>query len=284
MRVFAVKTPLIKPGDDLASLFLRSIQRLNLELEDGDVLAFSSKAVATANNNLVRLKDVSPSNAAKRLAEEHSLEPEFVELVFMEADKVYGGVARTVLTLKNGILTVNAGVDHKNAPGGYVALWPIEPHLEAEKLRRRIKMETGKNVGVLIVDSHVAPLRMGTRGIALGVAGFQPVRDCRGERDLYGRPLLITRHAIADDLASAAHLVMGELDERIPAVLIKDAPITLAEEVDRNSMKISPDECVYAKTLGLISEAIGVQSLDQRGADEGRNQSHRYPFKGVLKS
>jgi len=252
LKVFAVKTPLVKPGDDLASIILRSIQKSNLKLDNGDILAVSSKIVAVANKRLLRLKDVSPSNPAKQLAKKHSLEPEFVELVFKEADKVYGGVPRTILTLKNGILTVNAGVDHKNAPEGYVALWPSEPHVEAEKLRSRIKKETGKKVGVIIVDSYIAPLRMGTRGIALGVAGFQPIRDCRGEKDLYRKPLRVTLHSIADDLASVAHLIMGELDEKIPAVLIKEAPVTLAENVDGNLVKIPPEKCVYAKTLGLV--------------------------------
>jgi F420-0:gamma-glutamyl ligase len=97
----------------------------------------------------------------------------------------------------------------------------------------------------------VAPLRLGTRGLALAVAGFRPVRDNRGERDLFHKPLLITRHAVADDLASAAHLLMGETDERTPFVLIKDAPITLAEVSHRESMLIPFDECVYASSFKI---------------------------------
>jgi len=256
MKAFAVKTPLIKPGDNLVSILLKSIKKLNLKLDDGDVLAVSSKVIALVNNNLVRLKDVPYSELAKRLAKKCSLEPEFVELVFKESDKVYGGVKRAILTLKSGILTVNGGVDHKNAPEGYVALWPSDPNLEAEKLRRKMQAKTGKKIGVLIVDSYLAPFRMGTRGIALGVAGFQPIKDCRGQRDLYGKTLLVTLHSIADDLASVAHLLMGELDEQVPAVLIKEAPITLAENVNGDLMKIEPEKCVYAKTLGLTSKVI----------------------------
>ncbi len=106
------------------------------------------------------------------------------------------------------------------------------------------------------MDSSVAPLRLGTRGVALGAAGFKPISDRRGERDLFQKPLLITRHAVADDLASVAHLVMGQADERTPAALIRGAPVDFVGSASIDEMKISPDKCVYMKAFRVSTEGM----------------------------
>lgn len=250
MQVFAIKTSLIKPGDNIVSVLLHAIKKQSLRLENRDILAVSSKAVATAEGRIVKLTEISPSEKAQILAKKHSLEPEFAELVLQEADQVYGGVEKAVLTLKNHILTVNAGVDHKNAPKGCVVLWPLNPQKSAEGIRDKIRQHAGRMVGVIIVDSEVMPLRMGTRGFALAVAGFKPVRDVRSERDIFQKSILITRHAAADDLASTAHLLMGEAKEKVPAVLIRGAPVVFTDErVSSEEMKIAFDKCVYMSVL-----------------------------------
>ena len=130
-----------------------------------------------------------------------------------------------------------------------MTLWPKNPFKEAEEIRQEILEATGKHVGVLIVDSRVTPLRMGTTGLALTVAGFEPVRDCRNEKDLYGRAVSITRHALADDLASAAHLLMGETNEHVAAVLIKKAPVKFTESVKPSAVVIPADRCLFAKHI-----------------------------------
>ncbi len=249
MRVVALETSLIKPNDDLVAALIQAVERQGLKLNDGDILAISSKAVASADGRIVEMKEVSVSRRADKLAKKHLLEPEFAELVLREADKVYGGVEKAILTLKDNALAINAGVDHKNVPAGCAGLWPLDPQRRAESLREEIKKRVGRNVGVLLVDSSVAPLRMGTRGVALGVAGFKPMHDCRGERDLFQKPLLITRHAVADDLASTAHLVIGQAGESTPAALIRGAPVTFVESASIDEMKISPDKCVYIKAF-----------------------------------
>jgi len=147
------------------------------------------------------------------------------------------------------VLIPNAGIDHKNVPEGHVVLWPERPPETAEKIRQEILEKMGKRVGVLIVDSRVTPLRMGTVGVAIGIAGFEPIRDFRAKRDLYGNPLLITRHAVADDIASAAHLIMGEASEGVPIVLVKNAPADFNEKVDAGSMVISAGECLFMNAL-----------------------------------
>jgi len=254
MQLFGVHTKLIKTEDDLPSIILDALKRQKLKIEDGDVLAIASKAVATAQNRLKRLGSVKPSETAKKLAKRYDLKPSFIEIVLQEAEKVYGGVSKALLTLKDHILTANAGVDHKNAPHGYVVLWPKHPFKTAEKIRKKILARTSKRVGVLIVDSRVTPLRMGTTGLALAVAGFEPVRDCRAGKDLYGNAISITRHALADDLASAAHLIMGETNERTPVVLIKNAPIMLIDKVKPSSVVISAKKCLFTKHI--IQKAV----------------------------
>jgi len=249
MQLFGIRTRLIKTGEDLVGTTLEAIHRQRLTIEDGDVLIIASKAVAVVQGRVVRLDSMKPSEEAKKLAEKYDMEPSYVEVVLQEAQKLYGGVSKALLTLKNNVLIANAGVDHKNAPKGCVVLWPENPHEVAEDIRKEILKRTGKRLGVLIVDSRVTPLRMGTTGVAIGIAGLEPVKDCRGDRDLYGNPLLITRHALADDLASAAHLVMGEVDERVPAVLVKDAPVNLSEKVDPDSVVISAEECLFMNLI-----------------------------------
>jgi coenzyme F420-0:L-glutamate ligase len=257
MRLYAVETRVIKTGDDPVEVILQSLREQNLTLEDNDILAVTSKIIACAEGRVAKLSDVKPSDKAKELAQQFSLQPEFAELILREADKIYGGVEKAILTLKNGVLTANAGIDNKNAPLNHVILWPNNPQKWARKIREEIKRRIGKEVAVLIVDSGLVPLRMGTSGLALAVAGFKPVRDCRGEKDIYGKSLVITRHAVADDLASAAHLLMGEATEKTPVVLIKDAPVDFDDCVYGSADMMMPfKECIFMNNfLGNLCDS-----------------------------
>ncbi len=249
MQLFGIRTRLIKPGDNLVKVILDAVNGQGLTIEDRDILAVASKAVATVQGRMVKLSSIKPSEGAEELARKYNMEPCHVELVLKEAEEICGGVPRFLLTLKDGVLIPNAGVDHKNVPEGYVILWPERPHETAEKIRREILEKTGKRVGVLIVDSRVTPLRMGTVGVTVGIAGFEPIRDFRTKKDLYDNPLLITRHAVADDIASAAHLIMGEASERMPIVLVKNAPVDFNEKINAGSMVISARECLLMNAL-----------------------------------
>jgi coenzyme F420-0:L-glutamate ligase/coenzyme F420-1:gamma-L-glutamate ligase len=249
MQLNALRMELIQPGSDLVAIILNAINGQNLTLENYDILAIASKAVATAENRLKKLASVKPSSRAKRIAAKFSMEPRFVEVVLHEADAVYWGVPKALLTLKGDVLIPNAGVDQKNAPEGYVVLWPRNPFKAAEKIRRDMYERTGKHVGVLIVDSRVTPLRMGTTGIAIGLAGFEPVTDYRAKRDLYGRRILITTHSVADDLGSAAHLIMGESSEQTAAVLIRNAPVKITEKIDVSDVAMPREQCLFASHI-----------------------------------
>jgi coenzyme F420-0:L-glutamate ligase len=146
------------------------------------------------------------------------------------------------------MLLANAGIDHSNTPKGTVVLLPEDPMASAHRIRKEIKERTGSRIGVIIADSRTQPLRLGVVGVAVGVAGFVPIQDMRGQPDLYGRPLRITRRALADDLASAAELLMSEADERIPVVRIRNAPLEVSEKKwTSQDLAISAEECLYMK-------------------------------------
>lgn len=251
MRLYSVKTRIVNTGDNLVEVILESLKEQNLQLKDNDILALTSKIVAYAEGRVVKLSKIKSSEEAKKLAQQFSLQPEFAELILREADKIYGGVEKAVLALKNGILTANAGIDNKNAPVDSVVLWPNNAQKWAKHIREEIGIKTGKHVAVLIVDSGLVPLRIGTTGLALAVAGFKPIKDCRSETDLFGKPLTITRHAVADDLASAAHLLMGEAAEKVPMVLIRDASVDFDDGVYGSIDMMMPfKECIFMNAFG----------------------------------
>jgi coenzyme F420-0:L-glutamate ligase len=250
MQVYAVKTEIVKAGDNLVDIILGNLEKQRLRLEDNDVLALTSKIVSYSQGRLVKLSSVKPSKRAVELGKKYSLKPEFAELILQEADRICGGVEKAVLTLKDSILTANAGIDNKNSPADSAVLWPEDASKWAEQFRHDVRFKTGKKVAVLILDSGLIPLRIGTTGLALAVAGFKPIRECRGESDLYGKPITITRHAVADDLASAAHLLMGEAAEKVPVVLIKDAPVDFDDGVYGSADMMMPfKECIFMNTL-----------------------------------
>ncbi len=250
MRLYAVETRVVKPGDNLVDVILDSLRKQTLKLEDNDVLALASKIVSYSQGRIVKLGDVKPSEKAKKLARKHSLEPEFAELVLREAEKVYGGVEKAILTLKDNIITANAGIDNKNAPVGSAVLWPRDLVEWLKNFRDEINRKTARRIAVVVVDSGLIPLRIGTVGLALATAGFNPIREWRGKGDLYGRPIMITRHAVADDLASAAHLLIGEAAEKTPIVLIKNAPVDFDDNVHGSEEMMMPfRECIFMNTF-----------------------------------
>jgi len=250
MELYAIKTETVKVGDNLAEVILESAKKQNLQLQNNDIVVLTSKILAYAQGRMARLADVKPSADARELAEKYSLQPELAELILREADEIYGGVKRAVLTLKDGILTANAGIDNKNAPKGYVALWPKDPQKWAEQIRVEIRQKTGKRIAVLIIDSGLTPLRKGTVGLALAVSGFKPIKDYRKDKDIYGKPITITQNAVADDLACAAHLLMGESAEKTPIVLVRNAPVEFEDKsYGSKDMMMPLEECLFMGSL-----------------------------------
>ncbi|NJD76754.1 MAG: coenzyme F420-0:L-glutamate ligase [Candidatus Methanoperedens sp.] len=244
MQLFGIRTPLIKPGDNIVDILIYAISSSNIKPQNNDIIVLAESAVATAEGRIVNLKTVKPSEKAVKLSKLYDTDPGKMELIIRESDEIVGGIPGVVVTITKGVLSPSAGIDNSNAPEGHVVLLPENPQKSAAKIRKKLMAEYGCNIAVIIGDSRTQPLRLGCVGIALGCAGIEPVEDVRGKTDLFGKPLLITRRATADNLVSAAEIIMGEADEGIPAVLIRDAPaIFIDRSVDIPT--ISRDECLY---------------------------------------
>jgi len=258
MEIFGIKTPVIREGDDLVSLALESSGAAHAPIRDGDIVILSAKAVGTSQGRLVDLSKVRPTRKAEGLAIKYRLDPRFAQVILEEADSILGGVDMALLTVKKGVLIANAGVDQSNAPLGYAALWPEDPQASAEELRRGFR-ERGVDVGVMVIDSRTMPLRMGSSAVALGAAGFAPVEDLRGRRDLFGRTMKIKRAALADELAAAANLVMGETAESIPIAVARGAPVRFEEGHSIAEAFIPMDQCLIMHVVGrsMVAEAKG---------------------------
>ncbi len=247
MEVLPLKSGLIRPRDSLAEAFVEAASKAHVRLRNGDIVAVASKAVAVAENRLLRISNLKPSEKASRMARKFRLEPSLAQVVLSESDMVIGGVPGALLTIKDGVASANAGVDQKNAPPGFVVLWPRDADASARRFRASLQKRLGRRIGVVVVDSRVAPMRLGTIGLALGCAGFRPVRDFRGEPDLYGRRARITFQAVADGVAGAAHLVMGEARERTPFAVVRRAPVVL--DGRGRSGKLGLRDCLYMSQM-----------------------------------
>jgi coenzyme F420-0:L-glutamate ligase/coenzyme F420-1:gamma-L-glutamate ligase len=246
MLVHPIKTRIITQKDNFLDVVLEGLASTGLEIQDNDIITVAETPLGTTEGRVVKLTDVQVSDAATKLAERFELLPEVAQLIIQEADDILGGIPHVVLTIKNNTLMANAGIDKSNVPPGYASLLPLDARVSAEKLREEVKKRFGKTIGVMVIDSRTQPLRLGNIGMALGVAGFRPVADDRGRKDLFGNELRITRRAIADNLASACTAVMGESNESVPAALIRDAPVEfINESFDSSEMWISPSECMY---------------------------------------
>ena len=239
----------MNPGEKLAQVVYECLNDEGLTLRRGDILAVASKIVSACEGRVVKLADVRVTTRARRLSHRWRLDERLAAVVVKEADEILGGVNGFLLTVNNGILTPNAGVDLKNSPPGTATLWPVDPDRSAVQLRRSLERRYETKIGVEIVDSHVTALRLGTVGLAIGVSGFVPIRDLRGVLDLFGRPITVTQANVADDIAAAANLLMGESSERIGAVIIRGWPTGISAAGDGRLVKLSARKCLIGSSL-----------------------------------
>ena len=216
MRVFPVTDlPEIREGDDLAALVVE-----RETLQDGDVLVVAQKAVSKAEGRVVRLDDVEPSSRALELAGEGE-DPRRTEVILREAVEIVRiRPPLLIVETRHGFICASAGVDASNAPEpGTLVLLPLDPDASADRIRTRAQELSGARVGVIVSDSFGRPWRQGTTDVALGAAGIRVLEDLRGTHDRIGYELKSTQIAIADELASAAQLVMGKADGNPVAVV-----------------------------------------------------------------
>ena len=232
--------PEIGAGDDLGAVTLAALAGSGMALRDGDVIVLAQKIVSKSEGRRVALAGVEPSARALELAGQTGKDPRLVELVLRES--------RTVLRSRPGVLIVehrlgiviaNAGIDQSNVPDGdaHALLLPLDPDASCARLRASLRAAAGVDVAVLMVDSAGRAWRNGVVGIAIGAAGLPAVVDRRGHLDRCGRPLLITQIAVADELAAAASLLMGQADEGCPIVHARGLPYARRESAARELIR-----------------------------------------------
>lgn len=214
--------PEVVPGDDLAGML--AARAADEGMVPGDVLMVAHKVVSKAEGRIVALDDVTAGPAARALAVETGKEPALCELILRESRRILRR-RRGLLVCEthHGFVCANAGVDSSNAPEGTVVLLPVDPDASARRLQAPVAAAVGGRVGLIVIDTHGRPFRRGLVNVAIGVAGFAPVIDHRGERDRAGRVLVATDQAIADELAAAAGVYLGK-DAGTPAVVASGVP------------------------------------------------------------
>ena len=219
--------PLIKPGDDLATLLAAALERrIGKLITTGDILVVAQKIVSKAEGRYVDLARVEPGAEARRLARETEKDARLVQVVLDESRRVVRhrpGVL--IVEHRLGYVMANAGVDRSNVDPAMgkepVLLLPRDPDASAAALREKLASHFGAAPAVIISDSFGRAWRCGTTGIALGAGGLPSLIDMRGHEDLYGRALRVTEIGFADEIAAAASLLMGQADEALPAVLVR---------------------------------------------------------------
>ena len=226
--------PLVEPGDDLATLVADALRTQSLALQPGDVLVLAQKIVSKAEGRYVRLADVTPSATALELARRADKDPRQAELILQESKEVLRARPGVVIVEhRNGYVHANAGIDRSNIQiaddDPRVLLLPQDPDGSARALRERPRERLGVAPQVIINDSAGRAWRNGTVGIALGTAGLEPLFNQVGETDLFGNTLEVTESAVADELAAAASLVMGQAAEGCPVVLVRGMRLAEAE-------------------------------------------------------
>jgi coenzyme F420-0:L-glutamate ligase len=244
VELYGLKSDLIHPNDDLFLILKKAFQDAGQMPQEHDILVIAESALATSENRVVRLSDIVPGPQALEYEKNCHVDAREAELIIAESDVVFGGVFGVLLTLKDGLLCPNAGIDNSNAPDGCVVLYPKNPSKSAFQMANAIFETYGVHMGVIIADSRTQPLRLGCTGVAIGAAGFLAVEDKRGDIDLFGKTLMVTQVAVADILASAAQAVMGESNAQIPFVLIRNASAVFDPKAI-GVRTISPEECMY---------------------------------------
>jgi coenzyme F420-0:L-glutamate ligase/coenzyme F420-1:gamma-L-glutamate ligase len=240
--------PLIQPGDNLSSIILESCKHNHFELQDGDIIAIAQKVVSKSEGRYENLLEIKPSQKAFDLAKSLNREPAFIELILNESNEIIS-TAKNVIIVEHklGFININAGIDRSNIPENknIVLLLPEDPSLSSQKIYEDITSKTNKNISVIITDSMTRPYRSGVTNFALASANIQSLIDLKGEKDIYGNILQATEIAIADELAAAAGLLMGQGSEGMPIVIIRGFDRTQYAKNDAFDLIVKKEDDLY---------------------------------------
>lgn len=213
--------PLVKSGDNIGEVIKESILKMNYDLKDGDIILIAETLISKAEGNIIELDKITPSEKAFEIAEICKKDPKLVEAILDNSTEVVEVGPNFIITeTKHGFVCANAAIDESNVDDGLATPVPENPDDSALKIREFLESEFNKDLAVIITDTQGRAFRVGAIGTAIGCSGIDPLWVRIGEEDLYGRELETTEIATADELASAASLIMGQADEGLPVVII----------------------------------------------------------------
>lgn len=214
---------LVNPGDDVADLIIEALKAEGMELLDDDVIVVSQKIVSKAEGLLVDISSVKAGSKALALAKRTKKDPRLVELILKDAKRLMRADTEAIIVQRrDGFICLNAGVDKSNVEGKTTySLLPQDSDSAAEKLRVQLEQVSGRRIGVIIADTYSRAFRVGQVEFAIGVSGIEPIVDYRGHEDLFGHRLKFKYVALADEIAAAAELVMGQGTERTPVAIVR---------------------------------------------------------------
>ena len=244
--------PFVKFGDNLARMIVTVAEKNGVSINNGDVVAVAQKVVSKAEGRVMQLSKLQPSKESEEMAKAIQKDSRLVELVLREAKRVVRTAPGTLIVEnKNGLICLNAGIDKSNVSGeDSYALLPEDPDRSAERIRSRIMKLTGNTVAVIICDTYSRPFRRAQVEFAIGTAGINLFKDYRGKKDLYGYTLQVKNVAVVDEIAAAAELIMGQGNEAIPVVIVKN--LARAEggvSASIADLWISQEEDLFRNTL-----------------------------------
>jgi coenzyme F420-0:L-glutamate ligase/coenzyme F420-1:gamma-L-glutamate ligase len=235
---------------DVFEALLETLEKNKIKLQSNDVLVISTKYISNSQGRIVNTNSIKVSKKGIETSKKFQMKPEIAEIILRETDKIFGGIAGFVITSADNIMAPNGGIDKSNAKKDHVILYPKNPFLLAEQIRRKIFLKFLIHVGVILVDSRLMPARVGTSGVAIACAGIEPVLDMRSKNDLDGNPLKVTFQAVIDNIATIANHKMGEGAESKPFAIVRDSGAQLTDrKISPSEMAISPDQCVYVRGL-----------------------------------
>lgn len=228
----------IEPGQSLVNLIAKS----KANIDNGDIIVVSQKAISKSENKIVFLDSVIPSLLSVGIASEYDKNPKLIEVILSESKRIVRMNNGVIITeTYHGFVCANAGVDESNVPDGFVTLLPQDPDLSAKKIQTEIQNKFKKNVGVLISDTFGRPFRVGQTDQAIGICGLNPLLDYMGKKDNFGKILRVTSIAIADELCAAAELVMGKTNN-CPFAIVKNFPFDFDDGSIRELLRPEQDD------------------------------------------
>jgi coenzyme F420-0:L-glutamate ligase/coenzyme F420-1:gamma-L-glutamate ligase len=240
--------PYIEPGDDLVKIIVKSFRSNNITIDNGDVVVIAQKIVSKSENRYIDLNKIIPSKKAISLGKELQRDPRFIQVILNESNEIVSTEKNVIIVEHElGFININAGIDRSNIPQdiNQVLLLPKNPTLSADKLQLALSKNFNKQIAVVITDSMTRPYRSGVTNFALASSNLQSLIDLSGEEDMYGNILKNTEIAIADEIAAASGLLMGQGSDKKPVIIIKGFNKNTYKVNDALDLVVSREEDLY---------------------------------------